>query len=162
MSSAKDVIVVTAVLFAFALAFFTINFTAKTLVTNIMAVPAMNSSTNAVEAWEGINTTVDRTDYLFFGLFIALVLSTIITAWFVGGNPIFAFLYVLVLIISVPASAIFANVWSDFTTSSIFGTTINSFPITNHIITYLPFYTIAIAILGMVVLFSKPFVSRGV
>jgi hypothetical protein len=55
-----------------------------------------------------------------------------------------------------------SNVWYDASTASVFGTTVASFPIMNHILSNLPIYIAAIAVLGTVVMFSRPFIARGI
>lgn len=162
MASAKDLIVISGILLAVGLLIFIVNFAARTMVTQIVAIPQVNSSQAAVDAFNNIETSTNKFDYLFFGLFIGLVLTALITGWFVGGDPIFMVMYFLVAVLAVIASTIISNVWYDASNSSVFGVTLNYFPITNHILSNLPIYITVIAILGTVVMFSRPFLRRGI
>lgn len=158
--SAQDLIVIPIVLLLSAFVFFVVKFTSSTIVTQIIAVPVIANNTHAVDAFNNISVSTSRYDYLFFGLFIGLFLSVIITGWYVGGDALFASIYFLVAVIAVLGSMIMANVWYDISNSSIFGTTLTSMPITNHILTNLPVYVSVMAIGGLIAMFSKTFIGR--
>jgi hypothetical protein len=137
---AQSILATVAILFTIALLLFTVNFTAKTFVSHMVAIPVINNtSPTSIVAFGGMNTTVDRFDYLFFGLFIGLILGTLVSSWFLGSNPIFILFYFIVMIIVIPMAAILANAWDDMVSMAVFGSIRLSFPITDHIITYLPF-----------------------
>jgi hypothetical protein len=160
-ASAQDLIVMAGILLVFGLLFFIVKFASTSIIDEIVKIPAVNTSAEAMEVWDSVDTTTDRFDQLYFGIFIGFFITVIIVGWLVGGNPLFMVIYFLANILAVIASMIFANVWYNFTQSSVFGTTINSFPITNHIMTNLPIYLTIMGIMGIVVMFSKPFVKRG-
>lgn len=162
MASGKDLIVISGILLAMGILLFLVNFVSKTIVTEMVSIPQINSSAGAVDVLNDLETTTNRFDYLFFALFIGLILSAIITGWFVGGDPIFMLFYFIVAVIAVIAAVIISNVWYDASNSSVFGTTLVNFPITNHILSNLPLYIAAIAIIGTVVMFSRPFLRRGI
>lgn len=128
------------------------------MVNQLIAEPTINSSDAAVESLSAVSTISNRMDYVIFGLFIGLILGVIITGWFVGGNPIFMFIYFIVVVIAVILAMIFSNVWDTVSQSSIFGTTVTHFTITNNIMGNLPLYIAIIGIIGLVVMFAKPYV----
>lgn len=161
MATVRDVILIGALIFAFGVGFFILHFVGSTLVSRLSSISQINQSSHAITAFQGINTVVNRLDYVIFGIFIGLVLGVIITGWFIGGNPIFMFIYFLVLAIGVAFSTILANVWETLTTVSAFGTTINSFPITNNLLLNLPIYLAVIGFIGMVVMFAKPYFQQN-
>jgi hypothetical protein len=101
-------------------------------------------------------------DYVIFGLFIGLVLALLITAWFIGGNPVFMFLYFIFVVLAVVMSAILSNVWESYSGNSVFGLTIASFPITNNLLSYLPLYIGIVGFIGVVAMFAKPYLGGGV
>ena len=152
----RDVILVAVVLFTFGMAFFVINFVGNTMNTNLVAVATINESDAAVNAFGSMADTVDRLDYVLFALFLGLVLALIVTAWFVGGYPIFMFIYFLVIVVGVVISAVLANVWESVTSEVVFGATIANFPITNNLISNLPIYVAVVGFIGIVVMFAKP------
>lgn len=161
-ASAVDLIVIISILLSISFLFFIVKFSATTVVAQIVSIPQINQSAGAKEAFESIGTTTDRLDYLFLGVFIAFFLALIITSWMLGGETIFIIFYFLVAVISVIASMIGANVWNNITNLTLFGATLNSLPITNHILTNLPIYISIMAIVGVIVMFSKSFLKRAV
>jgi len=156
--AARDILLVGVLIFTFAIGFFTIHYTVNTTVDQLIAEPSINESAAATETMTVSKTISNRLDYVIFGLFIALVLGVIITGWFVGGNPIFMFIYFIVVVIAVVLGMIFSNVWTNISESSIFGTTVTYFTITNNIMVNLPIYLAIIGIIGLVVMFAKPYV----
>jgi hypothetical protein len=103
-----------------------------------------------------MNTVTSRSDYLFGVFLFGLLLSLIITAWFIAGNPLFMFLYFLFIVIGVILSAIFSNVFQTVVAQAIFGATINSLPIINHVLNFLPYYVALSGFIGMIIMFGKP------
>ena len=155
--AAKDVVVIGIVLFMLALAFFVLRFTSTTIVTNMLSVSAINASGNAtIQAFQSMNTVTQRSDYLFGVFLFGLFLSMIITAWFIAGNPLFMFIYFLVIVLGVIFSTIFSNIFQTVVAQAIFGTTINSLPLINNVMNYLPYYVAITGFIGLVIMFGKP------
>ena len=154
--AARDSIVIGVTVFAIGIALFITAFMVVQMVTNMVSVPAINSSAAAVSALNSTSTLTNKYDYLIFGLFIGLILATIITGWFIGGQPIFMFLYFIIVVVGVIGSSILSYVWETTTTMVIFGSTIDAFPITNHILLNLPLYTTLFGFVGIVVMFARP------
>lgn len=154
--SAKEIIMFGALVFMFAIGFFVMNFMAGTVAGKLNSNPTWNSSSAAVAATNSMQTTANLLDQWIFGFVIGFFLAMIITSFFIGGHPILMPLYIIVIVVGTIVSAILSNVWDDFTNMSIFGTTINNLPLTNHILSYLPYYLIVIGITGMIVMFARP------
>ena len=159
--AAKDVILVGALIFTFGLGFFIIHFVMGNVVTNIISVPEINSSQDAVDAFTSINTLSNKLDYVFLALFTGLIIGLIVTAWFIGGHPVFMAIYFLVIVIAVILSVILSNVWFDVTDMVLFGTTLSHFTIMNHILLKLPIYIAVTGIIGMIAMFAKPAIMGG-
>lgn len=157
--SARDVVFIVAVIFMFAIIFLITHFAINTTVNQMINTTAINKSSDAVTALQSSQNVTNRLDYVLFALFIGLTLGLIITGWFIGGHPIFMVLYFIVIIIAVVVSTVLSNVWGDVSTASIFGSTSTSFPITNHLLNYLPIYAAVIGIIGLIVMFGKPYFS---
>ena len=158
--AARDVIVISVILFSIAALFFVIKFASDTAIDRIVSLPAINTSQATVDAFQGTKTNLNaRLDYLFFGLFIGFILAVIITGWFVGANPIFMFIYFIITIVGVTIGTVLSNVWQQITTSSVFGTTISGFPITNHVLSYFPLYIAVITFIGIVVMYAKQYIT---
>ena len=159
--SARDVILISVLIFAFTMGVFIMFFVGDTMVNKLVANPTVNESNATVTALEAVqNKVITRFDYLVFGLFMAFTLSLIISGYLVGGHPIFAFIYFLFIVISVVLSTVLSNIWDTVTSASVFGTTITHFGISNHLLSNLPLYMGIIGLIGLVVMFAKPYVSN--
>lgn len=160
MASARDVLLVAVLIFVFGIGFLIIHYAMTTAVDAMTGNTEINSSSNAVSSLNAVKTvTLARLDYVIFGLFIGLVLGLLISGWFVGGHPIFMFIYFIVVIIGVVISAFMANFWETISQSSTFLATTASFPITNHLLLYLPIYVGIVGFIGVVVMFAKPYMT---
>jgi len=159
--SVLDVLFIVAIVFTFAIGFLVIHFATNTAVDNMLNAPAINDTKETRESLEGVKETTDRFDYLVLGVFIALTLGLLITGWLVGGHPIFMVLYFIVLIFAVIISAFLSNIWESVSVASVFGSTINSFAITNNLLLNLPVYAAIIGFLGLIVMFAKPFLQEA-
>lgn len=160
--AARDIILISVVLFSFALIFFVTHFIINTATDQMINNEYINQSQNTTTALEGVRNVTDRYDYVMFGVFLALSIGIIVTGYFIGGEPVFMFIYFTVIVIGVTASTIFANIWEDVSQNAvIFGSTVASFPMTNNIVSYLPFYVAVIGFMSIVAMFVKPLLSRG-
>lgn len=152
----RDVAIAGAVFFAMGLFLFIVHFMNDTMRDEMLANPNVNISSEVEDAFNSVDQVNMRLDWIFLGFFIAYIIATLITAWLVGGHPIFMVAYIIVIIVSVAISPFLSNAWEDITQSAVFGVTINSFPITNHILTTLPYYVVVLGLIGFVVMFGKP------
>ena len=154
----RDVLFIGVAVFILGIAFFVLNFTANTMIDSLIAIPTINESQNTVDTLNNIdNNVTSRLDYVLLGTFIALTLGIIITGWFIGGMAIFMVIYIIIVILAVIFSSVLAYTWQEVSVASVFGLTINAFPITNHIISWLPLYTAGIGFIGIIVMFAKPY-----
>lgn len=159
---ARDILYITAILFALGIGFFLLRFVSTEIVDSTLNVEQINSSNSTVTAIQTIDEGGERLDYILFALFIGFALTLIITAWFLPTHPIFTFMYILIMVIIVAISPVFSNVWEQTTTMSIFGTMVTTdFPITDHIMKHLPYYTAIIGFIGLVITFAKPLKGVG-
>lgn len=157
--SARDVVLIGVLVFSLALGLFILFFMSSKVVDTMVGMSAINQSSSAVSALQGIDKVNARFDYSVFAVFIGLVLALIITGWFIGGMPIFMFIYFIVIIIGVVLSTVLSNVWESATGASIFGDTTTHFVITNNIMANLPYYMAVVGFIGIVVMFAKPYVE---
>jgi len=158
--AARDVVFIAIVIFALGMGFFILNSVMNTTVDQIVDNEIVNQSESAVSAFESVKTAANRLDYVIFGVFIGMILALIITAWYIGSNPIFMFIFFIVIVITVAISPILSNAWEDVSQASIFGATAASFPITGNLLTYLPIYISVIGFIAIVVMFAKPYLQR--
>jgi len=159
--AARDIVLAVSLIFIFSLGFFIVNFVGDTMVTNMVAHPEINSSNETVAAFESIETSTARLDYLILALFVGLTLGIIITGWFIAGVPLFMFIYFCVVVVGVILSTILSNVWEAATGMTIFGSTISAFPIANNLMMNLPIYASVIGFIGLTVMFAKPYFMQN-
>jgi hypothetical protein len=159
--AARDILIAGVILFFLAIGFFVMYFASGQVITKMMGMSQINQSASAMAALQGSQKVNDMMDYVVFGVFIGLVLGIIITGWFIGGNPIYMAIYFLIAVIAVVVGAVLANVWETTSQSSIFGTTVTHFPMTNNIMLNLPIYLAIISFLGLIAMFAKPYLAGG-
>ena len=160
--AARDVALIGALIFILGMGLFVIHFSMSTMTTAMLNETSINQTEGAVDSLEGIqNNVLARLDYVVVSVFFILILVLIISGWFVGGNPIFMFIYFIVVVIGTLMSILLSNVWETVTQSASFGSTITAFPITNNIMLNLPIYVAVIGFIGLVVMFAKPYFSDG-
>lgn len=149
----RDSVVIGVTVFLLAIGLFVIFFGVKATTSQLVEIPVIAEDTHVVEAFNGINTTINKLDYFIFGVFIALMIGFLISSWFVGGYPVLVIIYIIVIIVSVVLGGVLANVWETMAQGAIFGDTVSNFPITNNLLTNLPLYNLIIGALGMIVMF---------
>lgn len=156
---ARDVIIGIVVIFVFAIGFFSFYHMFNVSIDKMLNTSVVHSSQAAVDSFNDAKDLSTRMDYVIFIVFIAIVLGIIITGWFIGGNPIFMFIYFLTLVVATILASVFNFVWESVSQASVFGTTVSAFPITNHILTHLEIYTPIIAFLAIVAMFTRPYLT---
>ena len=155
--SAQDVIYVAAAVFAAGLGLFLISWTSTMFIDRFQNSSEVNG-TAADTALEAVQSNViSKFDYIVFGFFIALVLGLLITSWLIGANPLFMFVYFIVVTIGVIISTILSNVWESITTNARLVGTLAAFTITNHLMTYLPLYVAVVGVIGIIIMYAKPY-----
>lgn len=102
--------------------------------------------------------TIQRGFLLIFG---GLIISTMITSFFARTHPIFLFLYIMVLGITVFLSVYLGKAYQDLTNIDVFAETLASQTIMNAIMSNIITIVIAVGALSMIIVFSK-FTSGGV
>jgi len=154
----RDVLLFAILFLAIGFTMFIGNYIGKTINTELVANPQINAS--AATELASVNRALDKFDYIFLGLYIGAFLAIIITSWFVSAYPVFMWIYFFILTFVVAITTIFSQLWTQLTSSSVFGSTLFSFPITNHIMTNLPLHIAVMGLLGILVLFGKPFFTK--
>jgi hypothetical protein len=157
----RDVLFIGVALFAIGTALLISHFAFNQVIIGMQNNSVVNSSNATMEALNGARSVTNMWDYLIFGFFIGLVLALIITAYFIGGNPIFLFAFFLVVVIGVVLASVLSNAWDSISSTPPLSGSLASFPLTNHLIQNLPIYIAVIGFIGMIAMFAKPFSSDG-
>ena len=156
----RDIIVVSVLLFAFGIAFLFFNRIGHDITNNLKNNSQINATPEAVSVLNSTNNVINKMDYIYFGLFLGLAILTIVASWFVGGYPLFTALYFLMIILFVVFSTILKAIWTELSSKAIFSSTLINLPITNHLLTNLPMYTAIIGLIGVIVMFAKPYIAE--
>lgn len=158
---AGDIISAVIVLFVLSIFFFSFFYIGGQFISSMESNSSINESSRVLEILSKSSSALNKLDYAFFMFFLGVILLTILTGWLVGGYFIFAVLYFAFIIFAIIMSIIFSNIWEQYTTNAIWGTTLTSMQLTNHILLYLPMYISIIGVLGLTVMFAKPFLMGG-
>lgn len=153
----QDVGVAMVFFFIAVIIFFIVTYSYGEVVDRLVNNTQINSSAAAVQAFQESKALTERLDYVSVVLLFGLILAIIITGWFVGGNQLFAFIYFLVLVILIMASAILSFVWHQVSTKGMFALTLTKFPISNFLLDNFPMVITIIGFIGMMVMFAKPY-----
>jgi hypothetical protein len=151
-----DIVVIGAVLLGLAVSMFTLAFVFNQAETVLLAESHFNETTESRGAIDHISDITARYDYIFFMSFMGIVLAIMVGSWFLSGNPIFLIVYVILWMIGIVVAVPLSNGWETISTKVVFGATLSSFPITNHIMNLLPIYITVIGFMGLILMFLKP------
>ena len=154
--SATDIGGIAVICFVSAIVFFVIGFVGINIYDAMRANDNFNTNPDVMNVLNASEQTTYKLDWVFFGLFIGLILGLIITGWYIQGNPLFVFVYFIVICIFTIISFALSNAWETMTTQSVFNNLINHFPIMNYIMLQMPYIMVVVGMIGIVVIFAKP------
>jgi len=160
--AARDIVIIVVVLFILAVSIFVSVFVSNKMNTALRDNSVINSTAEAVVVIDSTEHRLAGADGWYFAFFIFSIISLLITGWLVGGHPIFMVAYFLVIVIAVVLGAVLSNVWIEFSTNAVFAGELAAYPLTNNILTNLPYYMAVIGFLGMVAMYAKPLLQGGV
>lgn len=159
--SAQDILLIAVLLFALGLGFLILHMVGTHIYNGLLANSQIQTSAATVEVLQAAKAQLAKLDLYFLAVFIGLVLALIITSWFISTNPLFMSLYVIIIIIGVVVSMGLSNAWESASQRPAFVTSLAAVPITNHVLSYLPYYIAVIGMIGCIVLFAKPSFRAG-
>ncbi len=125
-------------------------------ITNGLKDAGLNNSvegSNAIDKLSDFGTvTIQRGVFL---LFVGLIISTMVTSFFARTHPIFLFLYIIILGITVFLGVYLGNAYEDMSQIPIFAETLASQTLLNVIMSNIITIVIAVGALSMIIVFSK-------
>lgn len=155
-ATTHDIFFVIVFLFIFAIGFVVAYYTYDTVVDNMQDNPIINASSPTMEVLESGRYVSDKLDYMLFVIFIGLLLGMIISGWFVGAVPLFAFIYFLFIVVSVVLAMVFSYVWDQIGIGVLSSAT-SQFTIMNHIFNHFGLYIGMTGFIGLIVMFAKAY-----
>lgn len=95
-------------------------------------------------------------DTLYPFLLFGIILMCIVSAMMYNSHPVFFFISIIILAVTILLGVVYSNVYQQITESTEFGSTKDSFSVTTFIMRYLPFIIALLVIIFMIVMFGKP------
>lgn len=102
------------------------------------------------------NTAKNTLSTVWMIVFGGLLLSLMITAYFVPSHPIFAVPFIILLMIAFMVSIALSNAYSELSANAILSGAAAEQSLIGFIMTNLPLTTLVIGVIVMVISFAKP------
>jgi hypothetical protein len=112
---------------------------------------------NAITSMDGLGNIINNG---FLMLFVGLIISVMITSFMVRTHPIFLFLYIIFLAITVLLSFYLGNAYYQLIGNPTFASMVNTATFSNWILGHIAEITVAVGALSMIIVFAK-FSSSG-
>lgn len=138
-----------------AIGFFVIAFVIPQISDGLNSV-GLNSSTEgatAINELERIGTKTINNG--FFLLFVGLIASTMISSFLVRTHPIFLFLYIIFLGVTIFLGTYLGNLYETISTIDIFESTLASQTLINLVMQNIIKILVAVGALSMIIVFAK-------
>jgi len=150
-----DMLVFVVITFILAVGLFVLAFVIPEI-SSKLATSGMNNSAEgqgAIDQMASIGTTIIPYGFLF--LFGGLIISTLITSFFIRTHPIFMFLYIAFLALSILISLYLGNAYEQLSQNPIFASTFSSSSLINLIMGNIVQITLAVGALSIIIVFAK-------
>jgi hypothetical protein len=124
-------------------------------VSNGLRSAGLNNSVegaNAIDSFDGLTGVINNG---FLMLFIGLIMSVLITSFLVRTHPIFLFLYIFFLIITMLLSVYLGNAYNDFENNPLFATALANAGFLHWVMNYIVEISLAVGALSMIIIFAK-------
>ena len=115
----------------------------------------LNQSQEQRDAFNLPNTVNAMWDYTLLAIMIGILLATLITAYFIDVHSIFMVLYIFGLVIGEVISAILSFIWHTVSINPAINEVLYLFPITDNILSNLPYYFAIIGVCGLILTYAK-------
>lgn len=156
MTSVRDIIIVAVLLFAIGVTLMFVVKVGHSVNSNLLTLPVMNSSGDAVTVINSADAAINSTDYIYLALFLGFFFSILITGYFVGGTPIMASIYFFVVVIFSFVGVILQLVWDDLSVREQLLSSVVNLPITHFILSNLGYFVAIFGLAGIFAMFAKP------
>lgn len=155
-----DVMIWMVTIFILAVGLFIIMYVTPSITQGLRTAGLNNSAAgaNAIDDVESISISTINNGFMI--LFIGLVISVMLTSFLVRTHPIFLFLYIFFLAITILLAIYLGNVYYELQTNPTFSTTASQSTFINIVMNHIVEITLAVGALSMVIVFAK-FSSGG-
>lgn len=95
-------------------------------------------------------------DYTFLTIFIAVVIGVLALSYALRSNPIFFFVFLIVVIVLGGLAGYISNAFEEMTQDSVLGAAAANFPIMSFVFNNYLLFVVAMVMLMIIVFFAKP------
>lgn len=125
-------------------------------ISNGLNIAGLNNTAEGASAINSMNSDFSNMiNRGFLMLFVGLTISVLITSFMVRTHPIFLFLYILFLVITVLLSFYIGNAFAQMTANPAFAATLAYGTFFTLIMGHIAEITIAIGALSIIIVFAK-------
>jgi hypothetical protein len=150
-----DIIILVITTFILAIGFLVIIFVVPNI-TGGLKTAGLNNSAEGISAIAQLEDFgINGINYGFMFLFFGLIASVMITSFFVRTHPIWLFLYVIFLAITILLAVYLGNAYYDIQNSDTFASMINNASFINLVMNNIVEITLAVGVLSMIIIFAK-------
>ena len=115
----------------------------------------LNNTQAGSDAVAGIDNLTSVINYGYLMLFVGLMLSVLISSFFIRSHPIFMFLYIFFLAISIMLSIYLGNAYYSLEQSPIFATMISQATFLHLVMSHIAEISLAVGALSIIIVFAK-------
>lgn len=150
-----DMLIFIVVIFSLAIGFLILSFIIPTIADGLDTA-ALNSSAEGARAIDGLSQLgAEGIQRGFFFLFVGLIMSTMITSFLTVTHPIFLFMYIFFLGITLLLGTFFGNAFEQFATSPVLVDTLGSQGLISIVMQNIVIITLVTGALSMIIIFAK-------
>ncbi len=155
-----DMLIFIIVVFILAVGLFIFAFIIPEITDGLIAagLNSTNEAAAAIDQLSDFGTISIQRGFLL--VFAGLIISTMVTSFFARTHPIFLFLYIMVLGVTVFLGIYLGNAYRQLTNTDIFAETLASQTFINIVLENIITIVIAVGALSMIIVFAK-FTSGG-
>jgi hypothetical protein len=150
-----DIMIFMITLFILAVGFFIIIYVIPSI-TEGLRTAGLNNTVDGANAINSLDDLGNTVNYGFLMLFVGLVISVFITSFLVRSHPIFLFLYIFFLAITLFVGVYIGNTYYTYLeTNTVFASTSNTANFINLVMNHIVEITLAVGALSMIIVFAK-------
>jgi len=151
----SDIMIWMVTIFILAIGLFVLMFVVPSITSGLRSA-GINSTAegnNAIDKLDLFSTSTINNGFLM--LFVGLIISTMITSFMVRTHPIFLFLYIFFLAITVLLSFYLGNTYHLMTSNPTFSGMVDTATFPNWVMGHIAEITVAVGALSMIIVFAK-------
>jgi len=150
-----DMLIFLVFIFIFAIGLFVMAFVIPEIADGLSGASLNESSGGAAAIDELAEFGANGMQKGFFLLFIGLIMSTMITSFLTRSHPIFLFMYIFFLGVTLFLGGYLGNAFEQFISSPVFADTIGTQGLISTVMQNIVIISLVVGALSMIIVFSK-------